>query len=72
MVPFGLHHAFYAPLWFTSAGGSIANIIVNQAGSDAIAPLIVTDENGQRVIRSIVGVAANKDAVKPAGFTAQN
>lgn len=72
LVPFGLHHAFYAPLWFTSAGGSIANIIVNQAGSDAIAPLIVTDENGQRVIRSIVGVAANKDAVKPAGFTAQN
>jgi PTS system glucose-specific IIC component len=22
LVPFGLHHAFYAPLWFTSAGGS--------------------------------------------------
>ncbi|GHU32377.1 hypothetical protein FACS1894166_05570 [Bacilli bacterium] len=23
LVPFGLHHAFYAPLWYTSAGGSI-------------------------------------------------
>ena len=22
LVPFGLHHAFYAPLWYTSAGGS--------------------------------------------------
>ncbi|MDP4040527.1 PTS transporter subunit EIIC [Mycoplasma mycoides] len=24
LVPFGLHHVFYAPLWWTSAGGSIA------------------------------------------------
>lgn len=23
LVPFGLHHAFYAPLWYTTAGGSI-------------------------------------------------
>ncbi|WP_280123362.1 PTS transporter subunit EIIC [[Acholeplasma] multilocale] len=23
LVPFGLHHVFYAPLWWTSAGGSI-------------------------------------------------
>ena len=23
LVPFGLHHAFYSPLWYTSAGGSI-------------------------------------------------
>ena len=23
LVPFGLHHAFYAPLWYTSVGGSI-------------------------------------------------
>lgn len=23
LVPFGLHHAFYAPLWYTSAGGTI-------------------------------------------------
>ncbi|AVN62255.1 PTS sugar transporter [Mesoplasma coleopterae] len=24
LVPFGLHHVFYAPLWWTNAGGSIA------------------------------------------------
>lgn len=24
LVPFGLHHVFYAPLWWTSAGGDIA------------------------------------------------
>ena len=23
LVPFGLHHAFYSPLWYTNAGGSI-------------------------------------------------
>jgi PTS system glucose-specific IIC component len=22
LIPFGLHHVFYAPLWWTSAGGS--------------------------------------------------
>ncbi len=34
LVPFGLHHAFYTPLWYTSVGGNIdlsatANIIYN-------------------------------------------
>ncbi|WP_342748158.1 PTS transporter subunit EIIC [Spiroplasma floricola] len=24
LVPFGLHHVFYAPLWWTNAGGSVA------------------------------------------------
>ncbi|QMT98643.1 PTS transporter subunit EIIC [Mycoplasma tullyi] len=72
LVPFGLHHAFYTPLWFTSAGGTIANIVTDQAGQGAIAPLIVVDENGQKVVRSIIGIAASKDAMKPAGFQAQN
>ncbi|QHX36123.1 PTS system, glucose-specific IIBC component [Spiroplasma sp. TIUS-1] len=27
LVPFGLHHVFYAPLWWTSAGGSISETI---------------------------------------------
>ncbi|QVK01858.1 PTS transporter subunit EIIC [Mycoplasma mycoides subsp. capri] len=34
LVPFGLHHVFYAPLWWTSAGGSIAegfNNLKNQS-----------------------------------------
>ncbi|WP_211246838.1 PTS transporter subunit EIIC [Mesoplasma photuris] len=27
LVPFGLHHVFYAPLWWTSAGGAISDQI---------------------------------------------
>ncbi|AHI52430.1 PTS system glucose-specific IIBC component [Spiroplasma culicicola AES-1] len=27
LVPFGLHHVFYAPLWWTSAGGSIIDTL---------------------------------------------
>jgi PTS system glucose-specific IIC component len=32
LVPFGLHHAFYAPLWYTSAGGTFnldSHIFIN-------------------------------------------
>lgn len=25
LVPFGLHHAFYSPLWYTSVGGDMSN-----------------------------------------------
>ncbi|RXY97011.1 PTS glucose transporter subunit IIB [Malacoplasma penetrans] len=35
LVPFGLHHAFYSPLWYTQAGGSIdltQNAIIYQDG----------------------------------------
>lgn len=37
LVPFGLHHVFYAPLWWTSAGGSIAGALdtVKDAGEEA-------------------------------------
>ncbi|MGL5438708.1 MAG: PTS transporter subunit EIIC [Metamycoplasmataceae bacterium] len=36
LVPFGLHHAFYSPLWYTSVGGSLdltknAEILINGA-----------------------------------------
>ncbi|WP_425270565.1 PTS transporter subunit EIIC [Mesoplasma tabanidae] len=33
LVPFGLHHVFYAPLWWTNAGGSIAEAF-NKADAD--------------------------------------
>lgn len=26
LIPFGLHHAFYAPLWYTSVGGTLTGI----------------------------------------------
>ncbi|WP_434329580.1 PTS transporter subunit EIIC [Mycoplasma capricolum subsp. capricolum] len=33
LVPFGLHHVFYAPLWWTSAGGSIADALEKMSKS---------------------------------------
>ncbi|UWD35447.1 PTS transporter subunit EIIC [Mycoplasma cottewii] len=35
LVPFGLHHVFYAPLWWTSAGGSIAGALDTVKGAGA-------------------------------------
>ncbi|WP_100609831.1 PTS transporter subunit EIIC [Entomoplasma freundtii] len=29
LVPFGLHHVFYAPLWWTNAGGSISEVLTS-------------------------------------------
>ncbi|MDC4183635.1 PTS transporter subunit IIABC [Mycoplasma bradburyae] len=70
LVPFGLHHAFYTPLWYSSAGGSIVNIISDN--EHAIAPLILTtDADGSQVIRKIVGVATQA-VDKPVGFTPQD
>ncbi len=41
LVPFGLHHAFYTPLWYTSVGGqinldSLTNITYGNATYDSI------------------------------------
>lgn len=33
LIPFGLHHAFYTPLWYTSAGGQL----LNEAGTQLAA-----------------------------------
>ena len=35
LVPFGLHHAFYSPLWYTAAGADVAaqiNTFIDQGG----------------------------------------
>ena len=45
LVPFGLHHAFYIPLWQTAAGGQI----------DLAANMVI---NGQQVINPAGGVYA--------------
>ncbi len=29
LVPFGLHHVFYSPLWYTSAGGDVSSELAN-------------------------------------------
>ncbi|WP_106078822.1 PTS transporter subunit EIIC [Mesoplasma coleopterae] len=38
LVPFGLHHVFYAPLWWTNAGGSIAEAF-NRYSIDGLDPI---------------------------------
>ncbi len=34
LIPFGLHHAFYTPLWYTSAGGTLTSLVdpINSSG----------------------------------------
>ncbi|QGS51533.1 PTS transporter subunit EIIC [Spiroplasma tabanidicola] len=34
LIPFGLHHVFYAPLWWSSAGGSIIGALENYANKN--------------------------------------
>ncbi len=29
LIPFGLHHAFYSPLWYSTAGGQIVEVVYN-------------------------------------------
>nr|VZR98437.1 PTS system glucose-specific EIICBA component [Mycoplasma feriruminatoris] len=46
LVPFGLHHVFYAPLWWTSAGGSIAEGFTNLKNqSEQVQSAFVTSYN---------------------------
>ncbi|WP_255565851.1 glucose PTS transporter subunit IIA [Mycoplasma sp. E35C] len=57
LVPFGLHHAFYAPLWYSSAGGSISNIV--STGESGVIPLIqaMDPETGQTYVYLINGIS---------------
>ena len=53
LIPFGLHHVFYTPLWYTQAGGTIdANQTLAQIANTAGVDVSV-------VIGSIVGDSAN-------------
>jgi PTS system glucose-specific IIC component len=45
LVPFGLHHAFYAPLWYTSAGGSLDTTLKPLMDGNAI-----FDMNGTEIL----------------------
>lgn len=69
LVPFGLHHVFYAPLWWTSAGGSIAegfNTLntqseeVKKAFVDSYNKLHGTNHNN---LKAIIDIVKAKDAL---------
>ncbi len=42
LVPFGLHHVFYAPLWWTSAGGGPLSSVFSQYSTSALAAAGIT------------------------------
>ncbi|QBQ07304.1 PTS system, glucose-specific IIBC component [Spiroplasma gladiatoris] len=54
LIPFGLHHVFYAPLWWSSAGGSILDTIKNYAGDE-------NSEKWQETLKSGVTLKAAYD-----------
>ncbi|QVJ95375.1 PTS transporter subunit EIIC [Mycoplasma mycoides] len=69
LVPFGLHHVFYAPLWWTSAGGSIAegfNTLNTQ--SEEVKKAFVESYNklhgtNHNDLKAIIDIVKAKDAL---------
>ncbi|MDW2931912.1 glucose PTS transporter subunit IIA [Mesomycoplasma ovipneumoniae] len=59
LIPFGLHHVFYAPLWFSSAGGDAGATIVDWAKDQGIEVVTKTAEaaNQTQVIYEVVAKA---------------
>ncbi|WP_341493490.1 glucose PTS transporter subunit IIA [Mesomycoplasma ovipneumoniae] len=46
LIPFGLHHVFYAPLWFSSAGGDAGATITDWALGQGIEVVAKTGDGG--------------------------
>ncbi|WP_069099822.1 PTS transporter subunit IIABC [Mesomycoplasma ovipneumoniae] len=59
LIPFGLHHVFYAPLWFSSAGGDAGATITDWAKDQGIEVITKTAEaaNQTQVIYEVVAKA---------------
>ncbi|MDE5767709.1 MAG: glucose PTS transporter subunit IIA [Malacoplasma sp.] len=63
LVPFGLHHAFYSPLWYTSAGGSIdltkSAIIWFDGKAYAVLPSQTTNgvQTWNQLVQSLTGAS---------------
>lgn len=50
LIPFGLHHVFYSPLWYTSAGGDLASQLTEwQAAGN-----VVKDPEVQKWISEVI------------------
>lgn len=54
LIPFGLHHAFYAPLWYTSAGGSMTDM-------SGLAQIMKIEDGGEKFY-SITAIGRGSDA----------
>ncbi len=46
LIPFGLHHVFYAPLWWTSAGGQVSDFVSSGQVTSAATLTAQGDQSG--------------------------
>ncbi len=62
LIPFGLHHAFYTPLWFSSAGGTLnGDTVAIASGTFHVAGHAIAIHKGDTIAHdfAIAGVAFN-------------
>ncbi|WP_339023078.1 PTS transporter subunit EIIC [Spiroplasma endosymbiont of Crioceris asparagi] len=62
LVPFGLHHVYYSPLWWTGAGGDLLKSL-----QDFLNKGHQTFADGKSVQDAINAIINNKDASSPLG-----
>ncbi|MDW2835281.1 glucose PTS transporter subunit IIA [Mesomycoplasma ovipneumoniae] len=60
LIPFGLHHVFYAPLWFSSAGGDAGATIADWAKDQGIEVIQKTAEAANQTQAIYEVVASGK------------
>ncbi|QKT05264.1 PTS transporter subunit IIABC [Mycoplasma sp. OR1901] len=70
LIPFGLHHVFYAPLWYSSAGGSVSESL--NVWQEGIANAGDTLEAGATLKALIKTVTENPDKFKGDSTAAVN
>ncbi|MBN4083495.1 PTS transporter subunit EIIC [Mycoplasma sp. CSL10137] len=70
LIPFGLHHVFYAPLWYSSAGGSVNEAL--NAWQDSIKASGDTLNAGASLSALINEVSSNPDKFKGDSTAAVN
>ncbi|NQZ28845.1 MAG: PTS transporter subunit EIIC [Mycoplasmatales bacterium] len=51
LIPFGLHHVFYAPLWWTSAGGQISDFV---SAADVKSATTLTAQGDQSAMMAVL------------------
>ncbi|MBD5422950.1 MAG: PTS transporter subunit EIIC [Mycoplasma sp.] len=67
LVPFGLHHVFYSPLWYTGAGGNVGaqlttwllngNHAIDATQLEQIARALKANESSIEAIKSLTSIA---------------
>lgn len=79
LVPFGLHHVFYSPLWYTSAGGNVPQLLLKWLSEDgnkinaldlaAIAKQLGLSDDKVSAIRNLGDMFINFNNLQTAGVT---